>query len=644
MVLLACCLAVPARAQVDLAPYLKDDPYEQLKISPTGEYVATTAPLEDRTALVVMRLSDRSITAKVIGGRDSVIDEFWWVNNERVVVSMSEKIGSRDQPSRMGTLHAVNADGSKPRLIASPYPDDPDGMRMGNAGNVTPRFFFMSDDLPLDESRILVETIPTVGSDPYVRAELLDVYTRRRTVVATVPVRRASFYADAKGEIRFANGADGDNAERLYYRDSAAAEWRVINDEDKTAHREIPLGFSADGKVAYLQVEQKSGPDRIMAWHPADGRYEELLKDPVADPYRVLRDLDNRTPIGASFMTDRMRNRFFDDNHPTAKLYRALEKAFGTDAFFITSATADRKKAVIYAWSDRNNGDYFIFDTVNKSAERLFGRREWFHPDDMAPSRGISFKTRDGLTVHGFLTTPKGAAAQPLPLIVLPHGGPFGVFDTWSFDDEASILAEAGYAVLRVNYRGSGNYGRDFMQAGAREWGGKMQDDLTDATHWAIEQKIADPTRICLYGASYGGYAALMGVAREPDLYRCAAGYVGVYDLRLMHRRSSNRSTSGKTWAGDWLGAPETLSARSPVTLASQIKVPVFLAAGGKDERAPIEHTKSMEKALKQANVPVESLYYQNEGHGFYTEEHRREYYTRLLAFLSRHLGGKAAK
>lgn len=176
------------------------------------------------------------------------------------------------------------------------------------------------------------------------------------------------------------------------------------------------------------------------------------------------------------------------------------------------------------------------------------------------------------------------------------------------------------------------------------EWGGRMQDDLTDATLWAASQGIADPKRICLYGASYGAYALLMGVAKEPDLYRCVAGYVGAYDLRLKHRRDSNRSRSGRTWAGEWMGEAESLPARSPVTLADRIKVPVFLAAGGKDERAPVVHTEKMEKALKSAGVPVESLYFPTEGHGFYTREHRREYYQRLLAFLSRHLGGKTAK
>ncbi|GGD32173.1 alpha/beta hydrolase family protein [Pseudoxanthomonas indica] len=643
LALLACAQAAPAAAQVDLEPFLKEDPYQQLKISPKGDYLATTSPVEDRTVLVVLSLPDLELTASVGGDRNSVVDEFWWANNERVVVALADKFGSRDTPSITGTLHAVNADGSKGKVLASPYGEDPEAPGI-STGVTTPRYYLMSDPLPNNDKHVLVEAIPLTSNDAYVRLETLDIYSRRRTLAATAPVRRASFLADGQGVVRFAYGRDADNTQRLYYRPTQQAEWKLVNDEKSSRHSEYPIGFSADGQTASLQVEQSGGPDRLFSWQPADGRYTELLKDTTVDPYRILYDLDNRTPIGAQFMTDRVRNRFFDDQHPTARLYRSLEKAFGEDAFFITSVTDDRRLAVIYVWSDRNNGDYFLFDLVNKSAKRLLGRREWMNPAQMPQNRAISYQTRDGLTVHGYLTRPVKAPPGPLPMVLLPHGGPFGIFDSWNFDDDAAMLSQAGYAVLRVNYRGSGNYGSDFTEVGAQEWGAKMQDDLTDATRWAIEQKIAEPGRICIYGASYGGYAALMGVAREPDLYRCAAGYVGVYDLNQFHRRQSNRSRSGRTWAGEWMGSPETLAARSPVNLADRIKVPVFLAAGGKDERAPITHTKAMEKALKNHGVPVESLYYPNEGHGFYTKEHKREYYTRLLAFLSRHLGGQAAK
>ncbi|MEA9581051.1 S9 family peptidase [Xanthomonas nasturtii] len=636
-------VAQSAPETVDLAPYLKSDQFERIKISPSGAYLALTMPLEDRTVLGIVRRQDKVATAKVTGGVNSVVDDFWWASDERIVVSMAQRLGSRDEPVAIGQLHAIDADGKNGRLLASPYGTNPDINGAQLKMDLDPATY-MLDTLPGDARNILVSAVPFVG-DPNVRIDKLDIQTGRRTTVATSPVRRAGFVTDQQGRIRFANGLDISNISKLYYRDNDDAPWRLINDAATSKHREFPLGFSADGSRAYLQVEQAVGTDVLVAWEPATSKATPLLHDDTVDPYHILRDLDGTTPIGASYMSDRVRNRFFDETAPTAKLYRSLEKAFDGNAVYITSATSDRRMVLAYVWSDRNNGDYYLFDTVSKKADRVFSRREWFPPDGVPATRQVSFKARDGLVLHGYLTQPLHAqAGKPLPLIVMPHGGPFGIFDKWEFDDDTQLLAAAGYAVLRVNYRGSANYGYAFTQAGAKEWGGRMQDDVTDATRWAIGEGIADASRICIYGASYGGYAALMGVAKEPALYRCAAGYVGVYDLDMMARDTGRSARWAKNWTVDWLGARDTLAARSPLTLARQIKVPVFLAAGGKDERAPIEHTKAMERALKGAGVPVESLYFPNEGHGFYTEAHRREYYTRLLAFLSKQLGGSTAK
>lgn len=628
---------------VDLSPYLKDDQFDRVKISPTGAYYAVTKPLEDRMAILVANRADRKFTARIVGHENSVVDDFWWANDERLVVSMAERLGTRDEPVAIGQLHAINADGSDARLLASPHGGERDSSAITLKMGLDPAVF-MLDTLPQDPRNVLVSSVE-FSNDPNIRIDKLDIYTRRRTRVASAPVRRASFVADAAGRVRFALGSDADNAGKLYYRDDDATPWRLVNDEGASHHLEYPLGFSADGKLAYLRVEQARGPDEIASWDPETGKYTPLLRDPQVDPYRTLLDLDGRTPIGASFMSDRVRNRFFDEAAPTPRLYRALEKAFDGDAVYITSATADRRLVLVYVWSDRNNGDYFLFDTLTKHADRVFSRREWFEPDQVPASREIAFEARDGMVLHGYLTLPLDTAAgKPLPMVLLPHGGPFGVFDGWSFDDDAQILAAAGYAVLRVNYRGSGNYGRAFTQAGAAEWGGRMQDDLSDATRWAVDQGIADAARICIYGASYGGYAALMGVAKEPQLYRCAVGYVGVYDLEQRYSEVSAHARWSRNWAGDWIGERGTLAARSPSNLAERIRVPVFLAAGGKDERVPVAQTERMEKALKNAGVAVETLYFPNEGHGFYAEPHRREYYTRLLAFFSRYLGGATAR
>lgn len=634
-------LAMPAVAQVDLEPYLKEDRYERIRISPTGEYFAVTVPLEDRTVLAVMRRSDKTITAKASGAAHSGVLDFWWVNDTRVVVAMTRKFGSQDKPMATGELHAVDADGGRGMLLGGPNGAH-DDIFVGNVAMGGEPALHLIDTLRDDDRNVLVAAWP-LSSDPVTRVEKLDVYNRRRSTVAVAPVRNARFTVDASGEVRFARGYGADGSSKLYYRDARGSDWRLVNDQDATGLVVSALGFSADGRTAYLQTEVAGGPDAIQTWDPATGKRTDLLRDAVVDPWAIIDTADGGAPAGAWFMSDRIRSRFFDEASPTAKQYRMLEKAFAGHAVAVTSTTKDGKVALVHAWSDRNNGDFYLFDTTTRAANLLHSRREWIEPGDVPPTTQVALDARDGRKLHGCLTLPL-AGGKGLPMVVMPHGGPFGVFDEWDFDDDSQVLAGAGYAVLRINYRGSGNYGRDHHQAGAKQWGRAMQDDVTDATRWAIAQGIADPARICIHGASYGGYAALMGPIREPGLYKCASGYVGVYDLRRVHREDSRLARSAASWTEDWLGARDTLDAVSPVNLADRVKVPVFLAAGGEDVRAPIVHSEDMEKALRKAGSPVETLYYPTEGHGFHTIAHRREYWRRLLAFLSQHIGGAKAK
>lgn len=398
--------------------------------------------------------------------------------------------------------------------------------------------------------------------------------------------------------------------------------------------------MAADGVTAYVQVTKDEGPDAIEAWDMRTLARTPLLQDPVVDPDAIIYDVDGRTPVGARYMDDGIRLRFFDEASPMARRYRMLERALPGVGVEITSATADGRLALVRTWSDRDAGQYLLFDTDARTAKGVFARLAWFAPDKLASTRKIQLEARDGLALHGYLTRPQGAGDAPLPMVVMPHGGPFGIHDAWGFDLDTQLLAAAGYAVMRLNYRGSGNYGRSYQSMGAQEWGGTMQDDLTDATRWAIAQGLADPGRICIAGASYGGYAALMGVAKEPDLYRCAVGYVGVYDLPALHADRARSAGWLRHWANDWMGERNTLAARSPVNMADRIKVPVLLAAGGADHIAPMVHSRRMQRALEAADVPVQTLYVDSEGHGFRKQEHRRRYYAQLLGFLAQHLGG----
>jgi len=638
-------LSGAAMGQVKLEDFLRDNQFEDLKISPDGQYFAATVPQADRTSLAILRRADGKVTGTFSPGRNAHVGNFYWAKDGRVLLDISEKYGSVDQPSSTGELYSVAADTGRAEIMVGYRVDDggPGTMIKPKKGSEM-AYAEIADLLPGDEHGVLVSITPFSSEITYSTAERMDIRSGRRTVVARSPVQRATFAADNHGEVRFVHGAGSDNSNKLYYRGKQGEDWRMLNDEASSGRIERPIGFSGDDTIAYLQIENPSGPDSIVAWDIARDERKVVLRDPVADPASILYHVGTSIPVGALVLGDRPRTLFFDEKGPDARQYHSLENAFGGDAVLITSGTRDGRSVLVQVWSDTNPGDFYLFDTQAMRAEHVVTRREWIDTRSAATVKAVSLKARDGLDLHGFLTRPRGTDGKALPMVVLPHGGPFDIFDAWGYEKETQILAAAGYAVLQVNYRGSGNYGRAFHQAGAQQWGLAMQDDLTDATRWAVAQGYADGSRICIYGASYGGYAALMGAAREPSLYRCAAGYVGVYDLPMMFARGDTRQTrSGETYLREWIGEPSKLAATSPVNLAGQIKVPVFLAAGGEDERAPIAHTKKMAAALEKAGVPVQTLYYPTEAHGFYTQEHQREYYTQLLAFLARSLGGQTA-
>ncbi|UYK86891.1 S9 family peptidase [Xanthomonas sacchari] len=635
-----------AWAQVDLAPYLVKEQVETLKLSPTGEYYAATVPLEDRTALAIMRRSDNKIVGSFSMEKNTHVSDFVWVNDTRVLFNMVQKIGQRDRPWGTGELFAINADGGAAELLVGQRVTGNGPGTLIQTKKVEKVAAYFVGSLPGDDRNVIIQAQPfSTSQDPYSRTEIMDVYSgRRRLLTGSPKVRGADFYSDEQGKVRFALGADADNAKKLFYRDAQGSDWKLINDENVSHHVETPIGFSEDGHVAYLQVQQAKGSDVIESWNTDSGERKVVARDVLADPYRIMYRHGTHVPVGIEVLGDKPRSLFFDDASPEAKTQRSLEAAFPGQAVYVTSSTRDGRLNLVNVQSGRNPGEFYLFDTVAKKADFVFARRAALQPPKLAEVRPVALQARDGLPLHGFVTLPAAAKSGKVPMVVMPHGGPFGIFDNGMFDEDAQILASAGYAVLQVNYRGSGNYGRAFQQAGAGQWGGKMQDDVTDATRWAIDQGIADPQRICMYGASYGAYASLMGVAKEPTLYRCAAGYVGVYDLPMMYvRGDAQLRDASQNFLREWMGTGDGLAAISPVNLADKIKVPVFLAAGGEDERAPIQHSKKMEAALKKAGVPVETLYVPTEGHGFYTEAHRREFYTRLLAFLSKSLGGAQA-
>ncbi|TNJ33649.1 alpha/beta hydrolase family protein [Arenimonas terrae] len=651
MILLALAAgAVPVAATAANPPpieqFVKHDPITEIELSPTGEYLAFTRRNKDRTALIVVRLSDRTPAGGINHGRDTVITSLTWANDERITYSVAKQVGALSEPRSRGEVFAMNADGSHSEVLLSQLGAQATRAGKRQAGLVFARVVDRFESSPKE---VLIQTSPYLYDDasgrktlPETKLERLNVMDGYRRVVAKAPVSQADFYLDSKDEARFALGMDANGDAKLYYRDGAEAEWKLVNDQAKTSLNVRPIGFAPGDKIAYLQSERDDKPDAIYSYDTATGQRALVAEDDNSDPWMILYSPFDETPFGVVYMDGLPRTQYFDPTSAPAKLHRSLQASFPGLLVTLGRATDDGSKGLFIVRGDRIPGDVYLFDYKAKRADFLMAYNVDIDPTQMAARKPVSLKARDGTPLQGYLTVPNNVDAKNLPLVVLPHGGPMGIYDTWLFDADAQLLASRGYATLQVNYRGSGNHGRDFVVAGYHEWGKAMQDDLTDSTRWAIEQGIADPRRICIYGASYGGYAALMGAVREPDLYRCAVGNVGVYDLAQRYKQDSldHNITQGLL---EMTMGREGLEAVSPNLLADRIRIPVMLAAGEKDETAPPIHTRRMRDALEAAGRPVEATFYKGEGHGYYEPENRMDFYARLLGFLDRHIGAKAA-
>jgi len=296
---------------------------------------------------------------------------------------------------------------------------------------------------------------------------------------------------------------------------------------------------------------------------------------------------------------------------------------------------------VVTSSSSTQPSKYYLFDMQKGSLEALPSSRPWIDSAEMAEMKPVKFNARDGLELHGYLTLPNGSDGKNLPMILNPHGGPWAR-DGWGFNSETQFLANRGYAVMQVNFRGSTGFGRNHFDKGNKQWGRSMQDDLSDAVKWAVDQGIVDKDRVCIYGGSYGGYAAMAGLTFTPELYQCGINYVGVTSIPLLFETMPVAWDEQRTMMAERVGDPEKenefLEEWSPVNHADKIKAPVFMAYGLRDPRVDIKHAFQMEKAMKKNNVEHELMIKKREGHGFVKQENRYDFYGRMESFLAENL------
>jgi dipeptidyl aminopeptidase/acylaminoacyl peptidase len=426
----------------------------------------------------------------------------------------------------------------------------------------------------------------------------------------------------------------------VFYRAIDSVAWeRLVNTAmgEGTLWPVAPTGQ----KDEFYVLDDRDAPTRgVFTWLPETGAERLLFRHPDVDLSLAGVDPSGK-PWGFVYDDNFPRYWYPDPEHPLAQLHKWLCTVFPDQDVDITSQTDDMSRAVARISGPRSPPVYYVIDVPGRKLLHQLSSRPDLRAEDLAAVEPIEFTARDGMKIRGLLTLPNGARTKQLAMIVVVHGGPHGAYDRYGFDFETQLLASRGYAVLQVNYRGSGGRGQVFESAGYRRWGREMQDDITDGVKWAIGDGVADPKRICIYGGSYGAYAALTGAFREPGLFRCAVGMAGIYDLSLMWTKGDiQTSASGKNYLDLALGTDKKeLERRSPVYNADKIRIPVLLLHGRVDERAPYEHAKRMRDALKKAGNPPELSTEWGEGHGFFDEANRAAAYGRILEFFAKNLG-----
>jgi dipeptidyl aminopeptidase/acylaminoacyl peptidase len=629
--------------------FTRYDEFGGIKLSPNGEYAAYLTGRYGRSIIAFISVKEKKMTAGINCPDGFEIYDFDWASNTRVMFSIAERQLGMAQPSPTGELLAVDVDGKRQKFIYGYRAGEKQTgtlMKAREASYATP---VLISPLLSDPDNVLIAEHPwrLMGSywvydrDAKPRITLLNTYTGKKRDQGRAPLANASVLADHNDQVRFAIGQNEEQKLVVSWKPDPKGEWLAFELAGFRDESVVPRQFAEDNQSIYFTgVREGESLEALYLLNLDSKQVTKLHGFESTDVSSLISDLSGKKIVGVRSNAAKPAVHWLNLEDRAARINAALHKAFPNQAVHIVTATQDGRLAIVFVTSDVNPGEYYYFDTQSMKADFLRPAKPWIDAKTMRPKEPFQMQARDGTVLNGYLTRPTGEG--PYAMVVLPHGGPHGVRDTWYFDWEVQLLASRGYAVLQVNFRGSGGYGVDFETAGFREWGGKMQDDITDATQWAIRNGHAAKNKICIYGASYGGYAALMGAVREPTLYQCAIGFAGVYDLELMLSSADiPRSKSGRAYLSKALGEDrQQLRSRSPIHHAQAISVPVLLIHGKEDWRADFEHAKNMKAALETSKKSFEWMVLSREGHGVYDEASRREMYERILGFLDKHLLG----
>ncbi len=585
-------------------------------ISPDGTRLAFARPWEHRMNVYVREIAT-GVEKRITSATERDIAGFFWKGSDKIVYAQDS--GGDEN------FHVYITD-----------------IKGGEARDLTPFEKVKAgilDDLEDDPKHMLLEMN---NRNP----EIFDVYrcdidTGELELLAENPGNITGWMTDHSGKLRVAAQTDGVNTSILY-RTTEADEFRVLI---TTNFKETftPVMFAYDNKIMYVQSNLSRDKTAIYTFDPEKNETLDLIfEHPDVDAGGILHSKKRKVITGFVYLTDKRHYKFVDADRE--ELQKSLETFFPNYEVSVADIDDNERKVIVRTYSDRTRGTYYLYDRQDNSMSKLADLSTWLKEENMAPMKPITYTARDGLTIHGYITLPVGVNEENLPLVVIPHGGP-SARDSWGFDSEAQFLANRGIAVLQVNYRGSVGYGKSFWHAGFKQWGRKMQDDVTDGVLWAVEHGLADKNRLAIYGGSYGGYAALAGATFTPELYACAVSYVGPSNLFTLLESIPPYWKPFIEMEYEEIGDPskdkELLEEVSPVFHAEKIRIPLFVAQGANDPRVNKAESDQIVEAVRKAGKEVVYMVKDNEGHGFHNEENRFDFYRTMEEFFRKYLGSR---
>jgi dipeptidyl aminopeptidase/acylaminoacyl peptidase len=652
-VALACIIAPLAAAaaadvpkvRASLEELFRDPMYRLATVSPGGRYVASEFFTGLRLKVAVRDIVsgvERNVLTIYEDQHDAWISQLVWADHDSLLITVNKrrrKTGSK----RESVTYVVDVRSAADDLERRFY-------EVQVRGRVV-------DALPAFEDEILYS--PTSDSSSVYRVTLseLPAYTgkekkknpdkvfREELRVAQLEDEILDWIVDARGNVRcaLATAEDGEET-RIWYRPDEAGEWVIaLSERERERSRDvIPLGISDGGDKILVATNRDRDLYGLYEYDPVAQALGDLVYEhATAEIMSVIYDYSGAKLLGALHLeAGLLRYAYFESGDE--ELRDALRAAFPGQSAVITGISVDRTSLSLLVSSSTNPGVFYHFDLATGKATEIGKLSPWLDNNELAEARALRVQSADGTEVEAFLSRPPFVEG-PWPLVVLPHGGPIGVMDHRHFNPEVQYLAGGGFAILQVNYRGSGGYGRAFEEAGSRQWGRGIEDDIDAAVDYVIERNWVDAQRMCIAGASYGGYSALMTVARHPGRYRCAATLSGVTDIALMFNSSDwavseKASEKMREITGDPDADYEELRTHSPVYNLGRIRAPIFIAHGAHDRRVDVDHAYRLRAMLDLYGIRYRWKLLKDSGHGFANQDAAMRYYIELRRFLAEHL------